>query len=333
MASLAARARTRPRAPPRPAAAGAAAGTKAARVWAGRRAGSALGPAPPGASPPARARLRRAPAPRTAGLLVAGRRREGCKQCGRGAAPRGGAVPRVPAARARVLDGARRVERRLGLAAVSLPASRAAGAEHGGGSGSRARPGLAGPARGPRARAPEREAAEVRAGAGAGAAAAKAAERGAGPRRLQNLGQKLRSRRRHRRRHRRARAPPSPAERRDRGVKPRRALRRVQSAGATCSVSLRLGPSAVPGEPGRGRGRARCRGGVPGRLRRFPVPRAAIRTPAGAGAGAAVERPGCGAGARAGPCRPGKAWARVRGQVRGAAEAGAEECDASPAWC
>lgn len=170
----------------------------------------------------------------------------------------------------------------------------------------------------------------MRAGAGAGAAAAKAAERGAGPRRQQNLGQKLRSRRRRHRR--RARAPPSPAERRDRGVEPRRALRRVQSAGATCSVSLRLGPSAVSGEPGRGRGRVRFRGGVPGHLRRLPVPRAAIRTLAGAGAGAAVERPGCGAGARAGPCRPGKAWARVRGQVLGAAEAGAEERDASPAW-
>lgn len=42
-----ARAETHPRPSPPPAAAGAAAGTKAARVWAGRRAGSDVGPAPP----------------------------------------------------------------------------------------------------------------------------------------------------------------------------------------------------------------------------------------------------------------------------------------------
>lgn len=90
-----ARAGTRPRAPPRPTAAGAAAGTKAARVWAGRRVGSVLGPAlllPTGRSLAARG----APDSHAAGLLLARRRRAGGELCGRERpqGPGGAASPR-----------------------------------------------------------------------------------------------------------------------------------------------------------------------------------------------------------------------------------------------
>lgn len=82
-----ARAGTRPRAPPRPAAAGAAAGTKAARVWAGRRVGSVLGPAP--LLPTGRSLAARgAPDSHAARLLLARRRRAGGELC-EGERPRG----------------------------------------------------------------------------------------------------------------------------------------------------------------------------------------------------------------------------------------------------
>ncbi|XP_045344033.1 translation initiation factor IF-2-like [Leopardus geoffroyi] len=246
-----ARAGTRPRAPPRPAAAGAAAGTKAARVWAGRRAGSALGPTP-GAPPPTpgpapSSAARGAQDSHAAGLLLARRRRAGGERCGRGG-PRGGAglAPRVPAAtaRVRVLQGARRVEA-LGIAAASLSAPRPAVAEDRGGPGipGQSRPARrvgrarAPPTRRPRRSAPGRE--RERGGGGGG----EGGRRGAGPRRLQNLGQKLRSRRRRRR----ARAPPSRAER---GGPRARAAARIAEGGRGAQEPLPAGSEGAARAPG-----------------------------------------------------------------------------------
>lgn len=115
-----------------------------------------------------------------------------------------------------------------------------------------------------------------------------------------------------------------PRRARDRGAEPRRALRKVRSAGATCSTSL---PRAArcPQETGAAAARAVSRRG-PRPPPPAPGPRAAIRTAAGRGAGAAVERPGLrrgdaggavstgeapGAGLGPRPPRPGRSAARA----------------------
>ncbi|XP_011745702.2 splicing factor, arginine/serine-rich 19-like [Macaca nemestrina] len=211
-------------------------GNKDSTCLGGARAGSALSPALLGARR-ASAELGCAGArdSQAAGLLLGGGA-EPAASCAGGAVPRGGAGRRSVSRRrrrVRLLDGARCVEVPPARRRV-LPAPCAARAEDINGRNSPARPGR----RVDGARAPRGRALRRAPGAGAGARRRRRRRRcgrpsrGAGPRRLQNLGQKLPSRshrrRRRRRRRRRARAQPIPAER-SRAPGPRR-----QSRGAHC---------------------------------------------------------------------------------------------------